>query len=179
MAAVSYQATGQDFPRWYTDDGQEVELRLKEGPIDTYEQVTSLINDGRRHKGVDFKAPVGTPVKAPFDGVVVKKNWGARANGNCLWIEGPKGITTKMLHLERIDPSVKVGGRVKKGQVIATSGNTGRSTAPHLHYQLENGKRLVDPFKFHGTYRTGLPADEAEKARAALARLATLRMGRQ
>jgi murein DD-endopeptidase len=55
---------------------------------------------------------------------------------------------------------VSVGGRVNKGQVIARSGNTGRSFAPHLHYQLMQGSTVVDPFKSHRTERAQLPADE-------------------
>ena len=55
--------------RFYEPDGSELELRLVDGPLDNWEQITSLLNDGRGHKGVDFKTPMGTPVKAPFDGV--------------------------------------------------------------------------------------------------------------
>lgn len=177
VGAVAYQAKGSPFARWYTDDGSEVELRLKGGPIDDYEQITSLLNDGRRHKGIDFKTPVGTNVKSPCDGVVLRRNWGRR-NGNCLEIEDVHtGRHVKLLHLDSIDPSAMVGAHVRKGQVIAKSGNTGRSMAPHLHYQLEAGGRVVDPFKIHETWRSKLPPEEAERAKAMLGRYSELRTG--
>lgn len=176
-SAVRHKAEAEQFSRWYAEDGHEIELRMQGSPLDTYEQITSLLNDGRRHKGVDFKCPVGTPVRAPFSGVIVNKNWG-RHNGNCLELQDPRsGRTAKLLHLDRIEGGIGVGTRVEKGQVIATSGNTGRSTAPHLHYQLEHGKRLLDPFEVHETYRTKLNGGEAEKVKAALVKLAALRTG--
>lgn len=177
VSAVRYKAEGESFARWYLENGEELELRMVDSPIEGYEQVTSLLNDGRGHKGVDFKAPVGTPIKAPFDGVVVKKNWGGR-NGNCLWLQDPRtGKEAKLLHLDRIAKGIGAGTRVKRGQQIATSGNTGRSTAPHLHYQLEKNGRVIDPFRTHGTWRAKLKAGEAEKAKKALHGYAAMRMG--
>lgn len=177
VSAISYQAKGEPFARWYGEDGSEIELRLDGGPVDRYEQVTSLLNDGRRHKGVDFKTPVGTEVRSPFEGVVVRKNWGKR-NGNCIELEDVhSGRHAKLLHLDAIEPGVKAGARVKKGQVIARSGNTGRSMAPHLHYQLEAAGKPINPFAIHKTWRAKLSAEEAEKAKAMLGKYAQLRTG--
>lgn len=174
--AVRYSPEGSKYARWYHPDGTELELRLVNGPIHDYEQITSLINDGRRHKGVDFKADVGTPVVAPFDGTVIRKNWAMRGNGVSLDIKEDRGgLNAYFLHLSSIPDAVRVGGRVKKGQVIAQSGNTGRSTAPHLHYQLVRGKKVVDPFRFHKTQRERLPEGEVQKVQESLARFAKLR----
>jgi murein DD-endopeptidase MepM/ murein hydrolase activator NlpD len=176
-SAVSYTAAGQQYARWYSEDGSEVELRLESGPIDQYEQITSLLNDGRRHKGIDFKTAVGTTVKSPVDGTIVNRNWGKR-NGNCWEIEDAKsGRHIKLLHLDTFEPGIGVGTRVKAGQTIARSGNTGHSMAPHLHYQIEAGGRVVDPFKIHKTWRAKLPSEEAEKAKAMLGRYRELRTG--
>lgn len=169
--AVLFQPEGGAFPRWYAADGEEVEERLVGGPIDEYEQITSLLRDGRRHRGVDFKTPVGTVVKAPFSGTVARVNWSRRANGNCLDLRNGKGMRAYLLHLDSV--TVKRGQRVKAGQPVAKSGNTGRSTAPHLHYQLQRGERkIVDPFRFHETRRSSLAADQIEGLRARLAQLA-------
>jgi murein DD-endopeptidase MepM/ murein hydrolase activator NlpD len=177
VAAVGYRTSSAAYPRFYADDGTEVELRLEDSPIEQYEQITSRLNDGRRHKGVDFKTPVGTEVRSPFDGVVVRKNWGRR-NGNCIELEDSQsGRHAKFLHLDSIEGPVASGARVKKGQLIAHSGNTGRSMAPHLHYQLEVGGRPVDPFRIHKTWRAKLPPEEAEKAKAMLVRYSELRTG--
>lgn len=174
FAAVRWQAAGAPYGKWYQADGTELELSLVDSPIRSYEQITSLINDGRRHKGVDFKASVGTDIYAPWSGTVVRKNWGGRANGTCLDLEG-KGMNAYFLHLSQIDPALKVGSRVEKGQRLGASGNTGRSFAPHLHYQLVRGSTVLDPFRVHATTQSHAPAEELPKLQAELARLAQMR----
>lgn len=162
LESYRFQSAGSAFARYYQPDGTELEERLVDGPLDDYEQVTSLLRDGRRHKGVDFKTPAGTPVKATFDGVIARKNWNFRGNGNCLEVResGGQGRTALFLHLSEVPKTVEAGQRVKKGQVIAESGNTGHSFAPHLHYQLMKGDRVIDPFESHATTRRALPATD-------------------
>lgn len=161
MRAYRWQAPGAPFARYYDGEGQEVELRLKDSPIDNYEQITSLLKDGRRHKGVDFKAPVGSPVTMPWDGTVKRKNWNFRFNGGSVELVDGKGRSVIFLHLESVEKSVAVGSRIRKGQVIAHSGNTGRSTAPHLHYQvMSSAGKVLDPFDLHDTFRTALAPDQ-------------------
>ncbi len=144
--AYRFQAAGDNNPRYYLPSGEELELRLEHSPLDDYEQVTSLLRDGRRHKGVDFKTAVGTPVKAPFTGVVRRKNWNFRFNGNCVELEevGGKRRRALFLHLDELPRSLKVGDRFAVGSMLGRSGNTGRSFAPHLHYQLD-GRRRARP----------------------------------
>lgn len=176
--AVLYAAAGAQFPRWYDAQGQEIELRLHDGPIREYEQITSILKDGRRHKGVDFKAPTGTPLYAPFDGVVQRKNWSVRGNGLSLDIEQSKGGRRAfLLHLSAIVKGLGPGSRVKKGQLVAYSGNTGRSTAPHLHYQLQRSRhgKVIDPFDFHRTWRARLPDSELPALRGVLVEYSKLR----
>ena len=110
---------------------------------------------------MDFKTPVGTPVKAPFTGVVRRKNWSFRCNGNCVELEeaGGKHRHALFLHMEELPRSLKVGDRVTAGTVMGRSGNSGHSFAPHLHYQLEAAdERVLDPYESHRTYRRSLPA---------------------
>jgi murein DD-endopeptidase len=151
ITAYRFKPEGSAFARYYTAEGVDVEEHLVDSPIDTWEQVTSLLRDGRRHKGVDFKAPVGTPVKAPFDGEITRRNWHFSANGNCLELADAKsGRRAIFLHLEAAPREMSPGRKVKKGEVIAKSGNSGHSTAPHLHYQLEaSDGRVLDPFAIH------------------------------
>ncbi|MFP2930660.1 peptidoglycan DD-metalloendopeptidase family protein [Pyxidicoccus sp. 3LG] len=163
MSAYRYQGEGEPNARYYLGSGDELELRLEKSPIDSYEQVTSLLRDGRRHKGVDFRTPVGTPIKAPFNGVVKRKNWNFGSNGNCLELveSGGRGRRALFLHLDAVDKSIKPGTRFTAGQVIASSGNTGRSFAPHLHYQLmTQDDRVLDPFDQHKTYRRALSTSQ-------------------
>jgi murein DD-endopeptidase MepM/ murein hydrolase activator NlpD len=161
--AYRFQAPGDNFSRFYEPDGKELERRLQSAPLDDYEQVTSLLRDGRGHKGVDFKTPVGTPVKAPFEAEVGRKTWNFKGNGNSIELKetGGKHRTALFLHLSEIAPEVKPGATVSRGQVIAKSGNTGHSFAPHLHYQLQTSDgKILDPFSSFETDRRALPADQ-------------------
>lgn len=170
-AAYAYQKAGSPHLSLYDTAGRAVELRLVDGPIREYEQITSRLKDGRGHEGVDFKTAIGTVVYAPFDATVSRRNWNTRRNGYCLDLKGPKGVHAIFLHLERVDDDIKPGVRVKKGQPLARSGNTGHSTAPHLHYQLQKGKKVLDPFDLHPTERVQLVGPDLvafEKARAKL-----------
>ncbi|HZZ83751.1 MAG TPA: M23 family metallopeptidase [Anaeromyxobacteraceae bacterium] len=179
ITAFRYKPDGAAFARYYQDDGQEVEERLVDSPIASYEQVTSLLRDGRRHKGVDFKTPVGTPVVAPFDGTVERRNWHFSANGNCLeLVDAKSGRHAIFLHLEQVPKEMSQGRRIKKGEQIALSGNTGHSTAPHLHYQLEAGDgRVLDPFSIHATRRLALEGAAKDGFAKEKARLETMLSG--
>jgi murein DD-endopeptidase len=157
--AYRFKHDGSAFPRYYQPTGEELEMRLQPSPLDDYEQVTSLIRDGRRHKGVDFKTAVGTPVRATFNGTLTRRNWNFRGNGNCLELtENGTGRKVLYLHLDVLPASSVVGKRVNVGDVIANSGNSGHSFAPHLHYQLEAAnERVLDPFTVHKPYRRTIP----------------------
>ena len=179
LAAVRYRAEGSKFFRYYGEDGQEIEKRLRRSPVRDYEQITALLDDGRRHRGVDFKAPIGTPIYAPFNGVVRRRNWSTRRNGRCLELRDSRtGRRALFLHLSYIYRKIRPGVRVRLGQKIAKLGNTGRSSAPHLHYQLErsNGS-ILNPFRVHRTWRARLSPAETKKARQALKRYAEMRTG--
>ena len=159
--AYRFKPAGGQFARFYGPDGDDLELRLDPSPLDSWEQITSLLKDGRKHKGVDFKTPVGTPVKATFDGTITRKNWFFRGNGNSLEIasSGAPYMKAIFLHLSELPRTLTVGTKVKRGEVIAHSGNSGHSFAPHLHYQLMSpSDRVLDPFDVHATKKVNLPA---------------------
>ncbi|MEM7675223.1 MAG: M23 family metallopeptidase [Myxococcota bacterium] len=179
LSAVRYKADDARFFRYYRPDGYEIEKRLRRSPVRNYEQITSLLGDGRRHQGIDFKAPIGTPVRAPFNGVVRRRNWSTRRNGLCLELSDPRtGRRALMLHLNSIYRRIRPGVRVKAGQKIATLGNTGRSSAPHLHYQLQRANgRILNPLRVHRTWRKRLKPEQAKKMRQVLARFAQMRTG--
>lgn len=158
VVAYRWQAPGDQFPSYWHPDGSEAPLRLKDGPLENYEQITSLLKDRPTHKGMDFKTPTGTEVRSPKAGTVLRVNWNWGANGNCIEIRYPDGTLAKFLHLS--ENRVKEGDRVSAGQVIALTGNTGHSTAPHLHYQLDRDNKTVDPLDYHGTERRSLSPDQ-------------------
>jgi len=159
--AFWFHPEGERYARFFLPDGTELEPRLVDGPLEEWEQITSHLNDGRRHQGVDFKVPVGTPVKAPFDGMIVRKNWHFRGNGNSLEILETGGRRRCIfLHLDDLPSSTRPGQAVRKGQVVAHSGNSGRSFAPHLHYQLmDEHNRVLNPLREHKTSQRQLSGE--------------------
>ena len=158
FSAYKWLAPGDTYPSYWSSDGSEAVMRLKESPIDTYEQITALLKDGRGHKGMDFKAPVGTVTTTPKSGVVTRVNFGNLGrNGNCVEVRFADGTLAKWLHLSKV--SVQPGQRIGANSKIGLTGNTGRSTAPHLHYQLNRGKKVLDPVEYHGTSRRVIPGE--------------------
>ena len=98
---------------------------------------------------------------------MTRTNWNWSANGNCVEVRHSDGVLAKYLHLS--ENKVEPGDRVSAGDVLALSGNTGHSTGPHLHYQLNDGKKVVDPIDYHGTDRRKLPAADREAFDAVVA----------
>ncbi|MDO5529207.1 MAG: DUF5930 domain-containing protein [Paracoccus sp. (in: a-proteobacteria)] len=100
---------------------------------------------GRLHAGVDFAGPVGTPIHAAGDGVVKFAGW-QRGYGNIVIIEHALGTETRYAHLNRFH--VRQGQNVSRDDHIADMGNTGRSTGPHLHYEVRVNGTAVNPMNF-------------------------------
>ena len=97
------------------------------------------------HSGIDFRAPTGTSVRATGGGIV--KEAGRKGGyGNVVEIVHRNGYTTRYAHLSRI--SVKPGQRVERGQKIGRVGSTGRSTGPHLHYEIRKAGKAINPARF-------------------------------
>ena len=95
---------------------------------------------------MDFSAPQGTPVYAPGEGTIIKARRTRESYGNQIKIDHGYGYITFYAHLK--DIKVKKGEKVKRGQLIGTIGNTGKSTAPHLHYEVRKNDRTVNPIYF-------------------------------
>jgi len=175
LEAWRYQPEGWEFPGWFDGAGREVAGYLDDGPLQQYEQITSLIGDGRGHDGMDFKAPVGTPVLAPFAGTVTRTNWRWKYNGNSIEIRQRSGRLIRFLHLSEVDDTVKAGAKVEAGQRIGATGNTGRSSAPHLHYELiDSSGRVLDPLEHHEVRHRKLGTADADPFAAARAELLAL-----
>ncbi|MBX5483497.1 MAG: M23 family metallopeptidase [Myxococcaceae bacterium] len=174
--AFLFKPASETYPRFYEPDGRELELRLADAPLDDYEQVTSRLRDGRHHQGVDFKCPEGTPVKATFDGVITRRNWNVRGNGNSIELRDAKRQRYALyLHLSEIADFVRPGVRIHKGQVLGRTGNTGHSFAPHLHYQLMGGhQKALDPFLATRTVRRHVPDEERARFEAEVRKLDAL-----
>ena len=106
---------------------------MRKHPIDGYNKM---------HRGTDFAAPMGTPIMASGDGVVIKASW-CGGGGNCVKIRHNSSYSTVYAHMSKFAANIKKGKRVKQGQTIGYVGSTGKSTGPHLHYEvIHNGKRI-------------------------------------
>ncbi len=110
------------------------------------------------HAGVDFSAPKGTPVFATGDGIVIKIRRSKRGYGNNIEIDNGYGYHTLFAHLSAF--KVKKGQRVRRGQIIGLVGNTGKSTAPHLHYEIRKNNKTVNPVYY---FFNDLTPEEYEK----------------
>ena len=106
---------------------------MRKHPIDGYNKM---------HRGTDFAAPMGTPIMASGDGVVKKAGW-CGGGGNCVKIRHNTTYQTVYAHMSKFARGIKPGVRVKQGQIIGYVGSTGKSTGPHLHYEvIVNGKKV-------------------------------------
>jgi len=97
-----------------------------------------------QHPGVDFSAPPGTPILASGDGKVIRAAFDS-TYGNFIEIEHADNFISKYAHARKLN--VKVGQEVKRGQVIAEVGSTGRSTGPHLHYEISRNGNIINPMQ--------------------------------
>ncbi len=117
--------------------------------------------DPKGHKGIDYALPLGTPVLAAADGEVWKAGWDATGYGNCVMIKHPDGSGTVYGHL--LNWAVYAGQKVKAGEKIGNSGNSGNSTGAHLHFEYrtkyDNYKTAIDPTPYFTEQE--LPASNA------------------
>jgi len=106
---------------------------MRKHPIDGYNKL---------HKGTDFAAPLGTPIMASGDGKIIRAKW-CGGGGNCIKIKHNSTYSTVYAHMSKFAVGIKNGVRVKQGQIIGYVGSTGKSTGPHLHYEvIKNGKKI-------------------------------------
>ena len=106
---------------------------MRKHPIDGFNKM---------HQGTDFAAPLGTPIMASGDGIVKKAGW-CGGGGNCVKIRHNSTYQTIYAHMSKFARGIKTGVRVKQGQIIGYVGSTGKSTGPHLHYEvIVNGKKV-------------------------------------
>ncbi|MGL4546000.1 MAG: murein DD-endopeptidase MepM [Plesiomonas sp.] len=152
-AGKDYYAIQAEDGRFYNREGSGLAKGFLRLPTLKQFRISSNFNPRRLHpvtkriaphNGVDFAAPIGTPVLSIGDGEVVKAGYHPYA-GNYVVIRLGRQYQTRFLHLSKL--LVKQGQKVKKGDRVALSGNTGRSTGPHLHYEFLLNGRAVDPLK--------------------------------
>jgi murein DD-endopeptidase MepM/ murein hydrolase activator NlpD len=146
---------------YFDQDGKSMRAAFLRAPLE-FKRISSvfglrehpILGGVREHKGMDYAAAMGTPVRAIGEGTVITEGWG-NGYGNMLEIRHRNGYVTRYGHLSRFAAGVHVGSRVSIGQTVAFVGSTGLATGPHLHFEvLVNGQQR-DP-------RTALKASDGE-----------------
>ena len=133
----------------YNKNGKSVQKALMKTPINGARLSSSfgmrkhpIDGFNKMHRGTDFAAPKGTPIMASGNGTVKKAGW-CGGGGNCVKIKHNSTYETVYAHMSKFARGIKKGVRVKQGQTIGYVGSTGKSTGPHLHYEvIVNGKKV-------------------------------------
>ena len=133
----------------YDRNGKSIEKALMKTPINGARLSSSygmrkhpIDGFNKMHRGTDFAAPMGTPIMASGSGVIKKAGW-CGGGGNCVQIRHNSTYETIYAHMSKFARGIKSGARVKQGQTIGYVGSTGKSTGPHLHYEvIVNGKKV-------------------------------------
>ena len=160
---------------FYTPEGASLRKAFLKAPVQ-FSRISSVFNPARRHpvlnrirahRGVDYAAPTGTPVKAAGSGRVIYR--GVKGGfGNVVEIEHSGKVVTRYGHLSRFAKGVGQGSKVEQGEVIAYVGSTGLATGPHLHFEYIERGVFVDPQKAIRRAQPGPPVQAAERDRFAL-----------
>src|SRR6185295_17077144 len=128
----------------------------------------------RMHRGTDFAAPIGTPILAAGEGVVERAG-PFSSFGNYVRIRHGNGYETAYAHMSRFARGLRPGMRVRQGQIIGYVGTTGRSTGPHLHYEVLRGGQQINPVSLRVANGRNLTGRELELFQIERARIDTLR----
>ena len=148
-------ADAQDSPGYYDPEGNNLQKQLMRAPVEysrissgfSYNRFHPVLKRWMPHLGVDYAAPLGTPVRAGGNGTVVAAT---RKKGNGRYVQirhTNREYETFYLHLSRFAKGIGKGSQVKQGQVIGYVGATGYATGPHLDYRVKKGGRFVNPRK--------------------------------
>ena len=160
---ANLKLSGQDNPLYYFNDenheghydknGKSVQKALMKTPINGARLSSSfgmrkhpIDGFNKMHRGTDFAAPKGTPIMASGNGIIKKVGW-CGGGGNCIKIRHNSTYETVYAHMSKFARGIKNGVRVKQGQTIGYVGSTGKSTGPHLHYEVIVNKKKVNSQK--------------------------------
>jgi len=160
---------------YYTDIGRNARNAFLRSPMEltritsgfTMARFHPVLQDWREHKGVDYAAPQGTPVRVTADGVVTYAGW-QNGYGNVIFIRHQGAYSTVYGHMSRFADDIKVGSRVGQGDTIGFVGMTGWATGPHLHYEFRVGDQPVDPMSAAVPNASPLSAERLPEFRAAI-----------
>ena len=165
----------QDGRKEYFDEkGDNLRKAFLKAPLN-YRRISSKFSNGRMHPvyhvvrphhGVDYAAPIGTPVQSIGDGTVIAKGWDKKGGGNYVKIKHNSTYTTTYMHLSKFGKGIAQGVKVKQGQTIGYVGSTGASTGPHLDFRLQKNGTYIDPLKFKSPSAEPVKKENMERYKA-------------
>jgi len=167
--------------RYYDEKAQALAKSTLKTPL-RYVRVSSkfdphrfhpILHRIRAHLGVDYAAPIGTPVWAPTAGKVLQAEMMKGGSGNTIVLQHANGLQTRYYHLSRFARGLHPGKQVAQKEVIGFVGNTGLSTGPHLHFSMVKNGKYIDPAS-QGVQREPGPANRVAYLQAIKPRLAAL-----
>ncbi len=177
LSLYRFQAQGATQAEWFTSQGQSARRFLMRTPVNGAHLTSGfgyrrhpVLGYTKIHTGVDFGARIGTPTMAAGDGVVTRVGV-MGGYGNVVDIEHGNGWSTRYAHLSRFASGLKPGDRVRQGDIIAFTGNTGRSTGPHLHYEVRRNGSPVNPMSANVPAGRTLTAESLAKFNVQVARI--------
>lgn len=157
---------------YFSDKGESIKKALLKTPVDGAKISSGfgprnhpILGYTKMHKGVDFAVPVGTPIQAAGDGTIEIAGFNG-AYGNYVRIRHGNGYGTAYAHMSRIPDGIRPGRRVAQGQIVGFVGSTGRSTGPHLHYEVLQGAAQVNPLSVKMPTNVKLAGRELDRFKA-------------
>jgi murein DD-endopeptidase MepM/ murein hydrolase activator NlpD len=149
--AILFQ-DGNNPPQYYTPDGKGMRKAFLKAPLNfsrissgyTKNRFHPVLRVWRPHLAIDYAAPTGTPVRTVADGTVIKRSYD-RSNGNLVRMRHANGYETTYIHLNKFAKDLKVGKRLKQGDLIGYVGSTGIATGPHLDFRMFKDGRPINP----------------------------------
>jgi len=177
ISLYRYLAPGASSEEWFDTSGRSARKFLMKTPINGAHLTSGfgkrfhpVLGYTKMHTGVDFGAKVGTPVLAAGDGVVTRASI-MGGYGNVIDIDHGNGWSTRYAHLSRFMSGIRVGDRVRQNNQIAYSGNTGRSTGPHLHFEVRKNGEAIDPLSARVPSSRVLDGDALSKFKAQISKI--------
>ena len=154
---------------YYDENGQALQKVFLKSPLQ-YKYISSGYSLGRvnpitkkvaPHRGIDYAAPAGTPAVAVGDGTIIQAGWNG-PYGISVLVRHNETYQTRYGHFASLAKGIRVGAKVKQGQVVGYVGSTGEATGPHLHYEMHKFGSHVNPFKVE--VPPGEPVNDSDQA---------------
>ena len=169
-------------PQYYDENGKSSKRTIMKTPINGAKLSSRygnrkhpILGYTKMHRGLDFAAPSGTPVFAAGDGVIEKAGWNG-SYGKYIRIRHTGTYKTAYAHLSGFHKNVRIGKRVLQGKIIGYVGTTGRSTGPHLHYEVIKNNIQVNPMRIKLPARKNISKTDIENYKKHIEKIINLKI---